>query len=106
MGRECHDRARTGRPPLEPTRRDSIFKAVALAVSRLLNNTPGVARKDYIDPRILNPEAFISLWKLCETEFPQLLQAKDISNSSEFSLDYDVRFEDLAVRFFEKLGSK
>ncbi len=79
--------------------------AVARRVSQLLNNTPGVARKDYIDPRILNPESYARLWKLCQTQFPSLIARVQNSTSPESSFDqkYNPDFEALASEFLEEI---
>lgn len=91
-----------GRPPQNLTRTDAILKTVAKNVSRLLNNTPGVARKDYIDPRILNPDAYQALWNLCENKFPILLQIEKSSIDS-FAVEYNTEFENLALTFLSTL---
>ena len=92
----------SGSPPESLTRQDAILKAVAKNVSRLLNNTPGVARKDYIDPRILNPEGYRDLWQLCKTQFPALLLLK-ADKKNDFNIRYNPAFENLTLAFLKSL---
>lgn len=94
---------RAGKPPETLTRKDAILKIVAKNVSRLLNNTPGVARKDYIDPRILNPESYDKLWLLCAQQFPELIQLAQKNSKDDLNAKYNPDFETLTLNFLNSL---
>ncbi len=100
-----------GPPPTSLNRRDYILSVIAKKVSLLLNNTPGVARTNYIDPRLLNPEAYEQIWNFCQQNFPALIEAGEISTPasseaytlSEYHIQYDAAFEPLALAYLQSL---
>ena len=95
---------RAGPPPTELPKKDFIFMQVSKNVSRLLNNTPAVARQDYIDPRLLNPDAYVQLWALAKAQFPQLITATAIENNTQpFDVKYNLDFEPLAIAYLKSL---
>lgn len=91
-----------GPPPTEPLLQDQIFKTVSQQVALILNNTPAVSRKNYIDPRLLNPDGYQLIWNLAAEHFPQLLlKTKDRNqDSNPAAKNYNPDFEDLLVLFF------
>ncbi len=92
---------RAGRPPTDLTKKDFILKTVAKNVSRLLNNTPAVARQDYIDPRILNPESYEKLWAMCEERFPNLITEFENKETTD-DINFNPDFENLTLEFLRQ----
>lgn len=94
---------RAGRPPTELDKKSKVLQVVAKNVSRLLNNTPGVARENYIDPRLLNPDGYEKLWTLCEDQFPDLIKSNalptNLTDKNDFNLQFDLKFEPLVLQF-------
>jgi DNA topoisomerase-1 len=79
--------AAQGRHAATPTARRRAINAAAAAVSEVLGNTPAVARRSYIDPRVF--DRYLSGWTIAE-ELQRVAVARGSDDDSRAQLEHAV----------------